>query len=96
MLGTQNQQQLDIDVWVMSCRAFSRRIEHKCLEYLFDKFGVTRINFAFQPTERNGPLVEFFASVAGTVPESAFTLERETFFSKKPALQQRVKELAYA
>jgi len=96
MLGTQNEQQVDVDVWVMSCRAFSRRIEHKILEYLFDKFGVSEINFAFESTERNSPLQEFFHSVAGQVPQQEFRIDRETFFSNKPALQQRVKELAYA
>ena len=31
---------LRVDTWVMNCRAFSRRIEHKCLDLLFDRFGV--------------------------------------------------------
>jgi FkbH-like protein len=31
---------LAIDVWVMSCRAFARRIEHQCLSLLFEEPGV--------------------------------------------------------
>src|SRR4029079_2415855 len=33
-------EELLVDVWVMSCRAFSRRIEHQCLRQLFDTFNV--------------------------------------------------------
>src|SRR5262249_59422181 len=29
-----------VDTWVMSCRAFARRIEHHCLEILFEHFGL--------------------------------------------------------
>src|SRR5262249_16456160 len=54
---------LEIDVWVMSCRAFSRRIEHRCLDQLFQCFGVAQIAFDYQPTPRNGPLRDFFSSL---------------------------------
>ena len=33
--GRQNGTKLSVDAWVMSCRAFSRRIEYACLEELF-------------------------------------------------------------
>src|ERR1035441_1270872 len=45
--------------WVMSCRAFSRRIEFRCLQYLFEKFAASEIVFELQATSRNGPLMEF-------------------------------------
>ncbi len=41
--GRQNGRKLNIDTWVMSCRAFSRRIEYMCLEQLFAKFDVDEI-----------------------------------------------------
>jgi FkbH-like protein len=53
---------LTIDVWVMSCRAFSRRIEHQCLSLLFDHFGVNEITLDFKETPNNKPLQEFLAT----------------------------------
>jgi FkbH-like protein len=49
-----------VDVWVMSCRAFSRHIEFQALRQLFAKSGASMITFLFRPTERNGPLQTFF------------------------------------
>ena len=54
---------LEIATWVMSCRAFSRRIEFHTLGCLFEVSGSRNIEFAFQPTERNQPLQEFFQSL---------------------------------
>jgi FkbH-like protein len=70
---------LSIETWVMSCRAFSRRIEHQCLRQLFDKFGVDEITFEFEATPRNMPLQEFFTSLMGTAPAGPFNLSRAHF-----------------
>ncbi|MFN2512394.1 MAG: hypothetical protein ABR568_13380, partial [Pyrinomonadaceae bacterium] len=96
MLGSQNYQELNVDAWVMSCRAFGRRIEHKCLEYLFEKLEVSKITFDYQPTDRNAPLQEFLVSVLGEKPQPACSLDQETFFRNKPTLHHRVKELIHA
>lgn len=48
-----------IDVWVMSCRAFSRHIEFQTLRQVFRKCGASVLRFDFRPTERNGPLQTF-------------------------------------
>ena len=50
-----------VDMWVMSCRAFSRHIEFQMIERLYKRFGAQCIRFSFLPTDRNGPLQEFFA-----------------------------------
>jgi len=63
--GRQNGRKLYIDTWVMSCRAFSRRIEYMCLEELFAKLGVDDIELDYVRTERNSPLREFLAEVSG-------------------------------
>ena len=83
---------LFIDAWVMSCRAFSRRIEHRCLQTMFERYAVREIRFAFQPTPRNGPLQEFFTAIAGQPPAAPFALERTQFEEKRPPLYQRVIE----
>ena len=54
---------LEISTWVMSCRAFSRRIEFHTLGCLFEAGGSANIAFAFRPTERNQPLQEFFQEI---------------------------------
>jgi predicted enzyme involved in methoxymalonyl-ACP biosynthesis len=47
----------------MSCRAFSRRIEHHTLNGLFQHSNAEEIEFAFKATEKNQPLQEFFHSL---------------------------------
>ena len=80
---------LKIDVWVMSCRAFSRRIEHRCLEQLFEQLEVEQIAFDYQPTPRNGPLQDFFSNLLDGPPQPGFRLTRETFTTHCPPLSHR-------
>jgi predicted enzyme involved in methoxymalonyl-ACP biosynthesis len=76
----------------MSCRAFSRRIEHQCLELLFDRFGVSEIAFEFEATPRNGPLRDFFAGLLGRPPEEGLRLTRAQFEANRPAFYFQIKE----
>lgn len=84
---------LHIPVWVMSCRAFARRIEHQCIRQLLDRFEVDSIEFRFVPTPRNGPLRDLFRAIAGDPVPQPFHLGRELFDSKCPALYHEVKIL---
>jgi FkbH-like protein len=84
---------LHVGSWVMSCRAFSRRIEHHCLSYLFEKTGATEITFDYLPTRRNGPLQTFLTEVAGKPPTPGFGLRKDTFDARSPALLHRVVEV---
>jgi FkbH-like protein len=79
-----------VDTWVMSCRAFGRRIEHRCLEQLFALLDAEAIEFAFEPTDRNLPLAEFFARLLGEAPTGPFELTREQFAERCPALHHAV------
>jgi FkbH-like protein len=81
---------LDVDVWVMSCRSFSRRVEHQCLRTLFERFGLREMVFRFVPTPKNGPLREFFGGLLDTQPTSQFHLSSEMFEKKCPPLYHRV------
>lgn len=85
-----------VDTWVMSCRAFSRRIEHQTLKMLFDTAGVNEIEFAFEATAKNGPTQEFFASLLGQTPKGPFRLTRARFENRCPALFHEVRELKKA
>ena len=76
----------------MSCRAFARRIEHRCLDALFRRFPVEQVRFSFAATPKNGPLRRFLAEMLGSEPEAPFTLHRERFFEKLPKLYHKVNE----
>ena len=79
-----------VDTWVMSCRAFARKIEHHCLEQLFDRFRADEIGFDFASTARNTPLQDFFRHFLGEVPKTSFRIRREGFVEKCPRLLHRV------
>ncbi len=90
--GERHGERLSVAVWVMSCRAFARRIEYQCLRTLFERFQATQIRFEFASTPRNGPLQEFFKAILGEAPESDFSLTREQFDAACPRLYHDVKE----
>ena len=90
LLGKNRRNELQIDFWVMSCRAFSRRIEHQCLRQLFGRFDAQEICFDYQPTARNSPLQVFFTTLRGQAPAHDLRLSREAFFEKSPPLFHEV------
>lgn len=89
-------ERLLVDTWVMSCRAFARRVEHQTLRLLFETAGVDEIEFAFEPTAKNGPTQEFFASLVGAPPKAPFVLRKSQFDENCPALYHEVRELKKA
>lgn len=95
LAGWQDGERLVVDVWVQSCRAFARRIEHRCLQALFDDFAVPEVAFAFEATPRNGPLQDFLAELTGTPPAGTVRLSRRQFFEKCPPLFHRIEEMAH-
>jgi FkbH-like protein len=62
--GKQHGHRLDISAWVLSCRAFSRKIEFHTLDYLFRVSGVDSVALAFAPTDKNAPLQAFFRDLS--------------------------------
>ncbi len=89
MLGVREAEILRISSWVMSCRAFARRIEHQCLQLLFERYAVHSLAFDFVPTPRNGPLQDFFESICGSRKDGPFEVTREQFESKRPLLYHK-------
>lgn len=96
VLGTRNGTQLRVSHWVMSCRAFSRRIEHHTLAALFQYPGVESIEFELAATARNQPLLEFFAGFGlRPSPDGAVELLRTVFLAQRGPMahqQLEVKE----
>jgi FkbH-like protein len=86
---------MHVESWVLSCRGFSRRIEHRCLDVLFRALPVQELVFQFQATDRNGPLQEFFAQLMGEPPCPGLRLGRERFFGRCPPLCQRLEGLPH-
>jgi len=73
LCGRHQDNVVHLDTWVMSCRAFSRRIEDRCLEILFEKFGVDdEILFQFERTSKNQHTSEVFERYLGSKPTGAF------------------------
>lgn len=94
LTGRLDDDQLVVDSWVMSCRAFSRRIEHRCLEVLFERFGADQVRLEFRPTAKNAPLRQFLESVAGgEIAAGEVVLDREAFERVRPQLYQKVEHI---
>ncbi len=74
--GGYRERKLMVHTWVMSCRAFSRQIEYRCLAELVARFDFDEIEFAYQQTERNGPLREFLSEILKTPPSPNCVMAR--------------------
>jgi len=79
-----------VDTWVMSCRAFARRIEHQCLKALIGRFAAPAITFGYRETPRNGPMTQTLRDLLGEAPEGNAALTAERFASVCPSLPHRV------
>jgi FkbH-like protein len=90
VLGKVKEKKLHVAAWVMSCRAFSRRIEHHSLKQIFEKFDADEAVFDFQPTDRNTPTQDFFLELAGEPPQPGLKISRAAFLEKAPPLFHHV------
>jgi len=90
--GHRRAQTLSIDTWVMSCRAFARRIEHRCLDELIAKFGPDHIEFDFTETERNGPIRTFLTEALGSLPESPQRVSSKVFLERRQRTYHKILE----
>lgn len=91
--GWQDGKRCVVDTWVMSCRAFSRQIEHQSIRHLFAATSALEMRFLYKPTGRNGPtqtfFEEFFCSAA--LQEEALDLSASLFAEKCPVLYHQVR-----
>lgn len=90
--GKQDGSRLSVGTWVLSCRAFSRRIEYQCLAQLFRRFGAEEIVFEFLPTQKNGPLQTFLASLSNGVLSPEVHVRHPAFEANCPRLYHHVIE----
>lgn len=94
LTGHKEDERLIVDTWVMSCRAFSRRIEHKCVEKLFARYDVAEIEFRFQPTAKNEPLQQFLEDILGDDPSPGCRLSKSKFAEHRAETFHRVLEVS--
>jgi FkbH-like protein len=94
VMGKMDGRKVYVNSWVMSCRAFSRRIEHQCLKYLFEKLDADEIVFDYEVTPRNGPLQDFFRDLLEGPPAPALSLRKACLNGKAQALFHRIVEVA--
>jgi FkbH-like protein len=91
LLGRQQGETFVVDSWVLSCRAFSRRIEQAVVRALFEKIGCEQIEFRFKKTDRNGPLQNTLHELTGESPATgAVTLSQSVFQSNCPPIFAKV------
>jgi FkbH-like protein len=93
LTGHANGVGLLVETWVMSCRAFARRIEYHCLKFLFDKFDSDKIAFEFKETPRNNPIRMFFAEFLSDALPPRLEISRARFSAACPRLFHNVREL---
>ncbi len=74
---------LHVDTWVLSCRAFGRRIEYAILAALIEQFQLARIHFHFESTERNTPIREMLEGLVDG------PLDREVILNVKDFVRRR-------
>jgi FkbH-like protein len=83
-----------VDVWVMSCRAFARRIEHQCLRQLAARLAADALVFDYVPSGRNGPVGDLFGALLGTpTPGGRLTLSRAALEAACPPLHHTIREV---
>jgi FkbH-like protein len=85
--GRQEKKKLRVDTWVMSCRAFSRRIEYRCLEELFARFDVDEIEVDYVRTDRNSPICEFLTEILSAAPSSPCVVSRRDIAASRETLR---------
>jgi FkbH-like protein len=96
MLGRLEGKTMILESWVMSCRAFSRRVEFHCLEYLYERLGVEEIVFQAVKTDRNRPLVEFLEGLTEAAVQPSLHISRAAFVSRAPERPHHCTEESYA
>jgi len=88
VIAGRRNRKLHVDTWAMSCRAFSRRIEYRCLEELFAKFDVNEIELDYLRTDRNSPLTEFLTEILGGAPSPHCTISRRELATRSETFRR--------
>lgn len=81
----------EVDVWVLSCRAFSRHVEFHVVQQLFDRTSVQSIRFRHTATARNGLLQAFLTAIgARPADDGVLVVDVDVFRAECPPLFHKV------
>ena len=90
-MGTAVDGEVRLDAWVLSCRAFARRIEFATLRTLFEHLDASVVTLDVEQTPRNGPVQEFVVALGTTMPErGTVRIERAEFDRVMPPMPHAV------
>jgi FkbH-like protein len=94
LAGHEEGKELIVDTWVMSCRAFGRRIEYRCLQELFRRWKVEQVVFKYQDTSKNGPMAAFLSKILGAGATPDCRLHRDQFAIQNEGAVHQVVEVS--
>ena len=101
VIGKCRDKELDIELWLMSCRVLKRDMELAMLDELVHRArekGITRINGYYYKTHKNNMVAELYGSFGFTLAEkldngdSVWYLDIEGYKNKKKVIKIRDKE----
>jgi predicted enzyme involved in methoxymalonyl-ACP biosynthesis len=90
MVAAPRDEAVEVSSWVLSCRAFSRRVEHRMLRALFDRFGARTVAVVYTPTARNARVREFLGEFTEVCDDETVRVPRERFDAACPPLYDEV------
>ena len=95
LLGSQQGSVVQVSHWVMSCRAFSRRLEHHALDSVFQHCNAEKIEFAFEATQKNQPLQQFLDALGVSANgDGGRSISRSRFEERCGILPHQVSNLS--
>jgi FkbH-like protein len=89
LTGRQQRRGFRVENWVMSCRAFSRRIEYHSLGFVFKTFGAEVVELEFRSTEKNIPMQKFLDGGFCRKTEKDCRISRKVFQRHCPQVVQQ-------
>jgi FkbH-like protein len=91
IMGVMEARRVLVETWVMSCRAFARRIEFACLQQLFEVFRAEQVVLQYQRTPRNNPVYEMLVTLGLSPSENEeVVITKEHFYSRVAPLYHTV------
>jgi FkbH-like protein len=90
LMGMTHSSKITLKSWVMSCRAFARRIEFACLDQLFRAFSADEIVLDYRRTDRNGLFSDMLQTLQLVPVDGQLALSHTQFGATAPALYHTV------
>jgi len=94
VIGQKNNGAIQVLHWVMSCRAFSRRLEHHALHKIFARSGAEKLRFDYAVTGKNHILQGFFRELGiGSEHNGGICLSRDVFLARNEILPHQTRDI---